>query len=154
MEDTTKLCTGCREVKPRTEFYKDRLRTDGLYGKCKVCKRASQRSRDAANPKRHAARALRWQQNNPKRAKEIRAGVKRRYLERYPERAAAGVAVRRAISNGTLIRPGVCSECENPHPRIEGHHDSYDHPLAVRWLCRPCHNDHHRKYPGHPEASP
>ena len=32
-----KQCTGCKEVKPLSEFYKDKYRKDGLTARCKQC---------------------------------------------------------------------------------------------------------------------
>jgi hypothetical protein len=68
-------------------------------------------------------------------------------LARVKKRAQ--VRVMSAIRSGILIRPGVCSECgKRPDPPvgyslpqiIEAHHDNYDEPLKVRWLCARCHN--------------
>ena len=50
----------------------------------------------------------------------------------------------RRIKRGT-----TCEECgAGPRPKwnagfIEAHHDDYAKPLAVRWLCKPCHTKHH-----------
>jgi hypothetical protein len=45
---------------------------------------------------------------------------------------------KRALRNGVLVRPPACEEC-GATGRIEGHHPDYDFPLAIEWLCRPCH---------------
>ncbi|MEI7776699.1 MAG: hypothetical protein WCK17_18220 [Verrucomicrobiota bacterium] len=67
---------------------------------------------------------------------------------KYPEKQKAGSAVSRAIRSGKLIRPSVCSTCSKAC-KPEAHHDSYDQDkrLDVRWLCKQCHEAHHRKYP-------
>jgi len=36
----TKQCTACKEIKPISEFHKDRSRKDGLQRKCKICRKA------------------------------------------------------------------------------------------------------------------
>jgi hypothetical protein len=56
---------------------------------------------------------------------------------RHKARTRAGVALRR----GHITR-GPCESCGNPDAQM--HHDDYTKPLDVRWLCRPCHIDHHR----------
>lgn len=61
-----------------------------------------------------------------------------RFRAKFPEKARAHSLVYDAIKSGRLTRPDACSACGvgcKPH----GHHDDYSKPLAVRWLCRPCH---------------
>lgn len=53
----------------------------------------------------------------------------------------AHYAVTRALSTGTLVR-GPCEVCGEP--RTHGHHDDYEKPLQVRWLC----TRHHREIHG------
>jgi hypothetical protein len=50
-------------------------------------------------------------------------------------------AVRDAVRAGVLVRPESCSLCGQvpANGRIEGHHESYDRPLDVEWLCTRCH---------------
>ena len=68
--------------------------------------------------------------------------------QRYPERDKARLAVSNAIIAKKIIRPESCSSC-GCSCKPEAHHDSYDQDqwFNVRWLCRPCHETHHRKYP-------
>ncbi len=80
----------------------------------------------------------------------IRIGV-RLSKQRHPDRTFARLSVSRAISSGKLTRPSFCSECKI-ECKPDAHHDSYEreHWLDVRWLCRKCHMEHHRKYPDQP----
>jgi hypothetical protein len=43
-----------------------------------------------------------------------------------------------ALKRGELVRPDRCSVCQKVGP-VHGHHDDYNFPLRVRWLCRSCH---------------
>jgi len=52
-------------------------------------------------------------------------------------RSMAGVYRRR----GKLI-PELCEGCGAED--VEMHHENYDRPLDVTWLCKPCHQAHHR----------
>lgn len=54
--------------------------------------------------------------------------------------------VRKAIGRGGLVR-GPCEVCGTTIG-VHGHHDDYQDPLVVRWLCSSCHRLHHMKY-GH-----
>lgn len=50
-------------------------------------------------------------------------------------------AVRRAVQSGALTRR-PCEKCGD-FP-TQAHHDDYDKPLDVRWLCPSCHSREHR----------
>lgn len=65
-----------------------------------------------------------------------------RYRERYPEKQKARWILQAAIQRGTVKRM-PCDVCGNP--KSQAHHDDYDKPLEVIWLCALHHNEHHRK---------
>ena len=50
-----------------------------------------------------------------------------------------------AIKRGQVMRAEICSKCSSSL-KIEGHHENYDKPFEVIWLCERCHKEHHRKY--------
>lgn len=56
----------------------------------------------------------------------------------------ARAALNAAARAGQVARPAACSVCRGGG-RIEGHHDDYSKPLAVRWLCSSCHGREHRR---------
>jgi hypothetical protein len=57
---------------------------------------------------------------------------------RHPKANAAHLKVGRARHDGRLTAPLVCSYC-GADRRLIAHHESYDQPLNVVWLCQPCH---------------
>jgi len=61
--------------------------------------------------------------------------------ERRPKYEARWLA-RRAIISGRLQR-APCEVCGSS--KVDAHHDDYSMPLAVRWLCRTHHVEHHAK---------
>lgn len=65
----------------------------------------------------------------------------------HPDHAKAHSKVQVAIKSGKIVRPSECSKCGN-QCKPDAHHDSYEESqwLVVRWLCKPCHRAHHRKY--------
>lgn len=64
-----------------------------------------------------------------------------RSKERNPVHEAARRAVQVAIRAGRLVRQ-PCEKCGAD--KAHAHHDDYDRPLEVRWLCRKHHDEHHR----------
>ncbi len=60
------------------------------------------------------------------------------YQKQYPERSRAVNRVRYAVKTGKLKRPGECEVCGR-QGKVDGHHEDYNKPLDVMWLCRSCH---------------
>lgn len=50
-----------------------------------------------------------------------------------PQKYTAHLAVRQALSSGRLEKQ-PCEVCGSE--TVDAHHDRYDEPLSVRWLCR------------------
>ena len=72
-----------------------------------------------------------------------------RRRERVIDQSAAAHASylsRKAVRDGLLEKPDICSECWKENRQIEGHHDDYSKPLSVRWLCSRCHRIWHMFY--------
>lgn len=57
------------------------------------------------------------------------------------KKAIARAYVKVYINRGRIER----KSCEVCGEKAEMHHDNYDKPLDVRWLCRAHHLDHHGK---------
>lgn len=51
---------------------------------------------------------------------------------------------------GRIVNPGRCEICSDEskfkdgRTAIQGHHDDYNKPLSVRWLCQKCHHEWHK----------
>lgn len=69
------------------------------------------------------ARQAKWRKNNPKAT-------------------WAHQCLRSALKRGLVVQ-GVCEVCGDPN--TEAHHDDYDRPMEVRWLCRRDHKAEHRR---------
>ena len=48
-----------------------------------------------------------------------------------------------AIKEGKIVRSDECSSC-GKKCKPDGHHDDYNKPLEVIWVCKPCHAAKHR----------
>lgn len=64
--------------------------------------------------------------------------------QKYKNKQSARAIVNRAIALGDIIKPSTCIECGNNGSRIEGHHNDYNLPLVVDWLCSSCHANRHK----------
>ena len=68
--------------------------------------------------------------------------ITRRWRNDDKRRARAHSAVAWAIKSGDLVR-APCESCGRED--VHAHHDDYDKPLEVRWLCPACHAQHHKQ---------
>ncbi len=60
------------------------------------------------------------------------------------QKARAAQQVRDHVRRGTMIKPTNCEICLKTC-KLEGHHQDYEKPLEVVWLCRTCHLKQHEK---------
>lgn len=51
--------------------------------------------------------------------------------------------VQRRTDSGKIKRGTKCENCGQRADVIEGHHDDYNKPFEIRWLCKKCHFDWH-----------
>lgn len=74
------------------------------------------------------------------------------FRDHVKSRTATYQVVNAAIELGLLKRPPVCQKCHTAKPHkdgrepIQGHHDDYNKPLEVRWLCAKCHQGWHSRH--------
>ena len=129
-----KTCFKCGRRLESEQFYRHRRMGDGRLGKCKDCTK-------------HDVRTRYWEKHEDRLAYDRRRSksVKRRaaiakYQQRNPEKLRAQIHVHNAVKRGKLTRK-PCEVCGDS--RTDAHHDDYSKPLAVRWLCRMHHRQHH-----------
>lgn len=75
-----------------------------------------------------------------------RTGQNQRYYAARRLAYKAHKFVERAIIKGILIRPRSCSICDivTEQP-VYAHHEDYNKPADVIWVCWRCHNSLHSK---------
>ena len=143
----SKRCSKCGTPKSLEEFHRDAGKADGHRSQCKDCKCAYDRERHKevywSDPEAARAKERAYHGRNV----EARREKMRRNYRRYPEKYAARLKCHRAIKRGELVPqpcelvPQPCEVCGDS--KVEAHHDSYDAPLEVRWLCKRDHEAHH-----------
>ena len=77
-----------------------------------------------------------WKKNNPEKLKEGRKRYIEGYKKRYPEKIKAENEANRKIK---IPRGKLCEDC-NKNLAVEKHHEDYNKPLEVNFLCWECHN--------------
>lgn len=132
-------CFRCKRVKAINEFMLNAARPGGRGYSCKACRPKQERTPTRREYERAHARR---REKTPKFYADQAAAVAR-YKASNAKKARVREQVRGAIERGDLDR-GPCEVC-GAH-EVEGHHDDYDAPLEVRWLCKLHHDDWHRVY--------
>ena len=145
-----KECFKCGAVKPLNEYYRAKKMADGHLGKCKECTKKDtlknyhsnmqdyewrQMERERGRIRQHACR-----ERHPVPVEKSREYT-RRWREKNKLKLAAHRAVQKAVNNGTLVRQ-LCEVCNEV---AETHHEDYNKPLEVRWLCVKHHKELHHK---------
>ena len=153
-----RTCTKCNQTKSLSEFPTYTTRAGNLSKRhyCTECRKAKEQKWSHDGYQRLITETPnKYREKVAANTKKIRQNYQSRYKQRKAEynrtlRPKQMVnsyhKVRNAIKSGKLVRPTNCSNC-NKEGRIEAHHDDYTKPLEIRWLCRSCHSEHHRKYP-------
>lgn len=151
----TKRCHKCNEIKPLSEFSKDKKGKNGLLCQCKkcrcnyviqyqktekgklVCKKANRKYSQSKKGKlcyQEYAQSKKFKLKNKQARKRIKL--------KYPQRIKARTAVNHAIREGKLPRPNSlkCS-CSEPAQQYH-HHKGYapEHWLDVIPVCKKCHD--------------
>lgn len=129
-----KKCFKCGAEKPLNEFYKHRKMSDGHLNKCKECtKKDTTKNRwDNISEKREYDRE-RGNRQDPEYLKSWR--------NKFPVKYKAHNALNNALRDGK-IEKSPCEICGDE--KSVAHHDDYNKPLSVRWLCQAHHKQWHR----------
>lgn len=134
-----KSCSRCRKLKSASDFARNASEPDGLQRACRSCRTEIQRESRRRRADGARVRARRYHARNATQARTRAAN----YKVANPEVALAHKLVSRAIVAGELQRASECSLCGSSAFAIQAHHEDYSKPLAVRWLCAPCHKSLH-----------
>lgn len=98
--------------------------------------KASQKKYADANREKRREACKLWRKKNKDKVSEYNHNC---VVER-PKMIRAKNRIRTLINNGTIER-GCCEECGRPN--AQAHHDNYDFPEDIRWLCSSCHKKWH-----------
>lgn len=135
-----KQCSICRIIKPLEDFHRNKNRKDGRDCRCRSCKNAKGKARYHSDPayKERVICQVKAYQAGPGRKKAN--ATKSAYHGKHPKKRRAHNLVYNALRRGDLVK-GPCECCGEL--KVVGHHDDYDRPLDVRWLCERHHKEWH-----------
>lgn len=147
-----KTCFKCGIAKPLSEFYLHPKMGDGHLNKCKSCTK-----KDATNHRENKIDDPDWVEQErarcrDKAARHRAAGTakqtsnicKKKWAEANQHKVKAERLAKDAVQRGELTPAEACDNCSGKQT-LEMHHHDYSRPLAVVWLCIPCHKYLHRK---------
>ena len=136
----SKKCFKCNAVKLLDDFYKHPKMPDGHVNKCKECNKNDVTANRNKNIEKIRAYD-RERGKNPKRIKAV-TEITRAWREEDKRRSRAHSAVSRSLRSGELVRQPCCRCGEE---KSVAHHEDYDKPFEVMWLCQPCHKQRHKE---------
>ena len=143
----TYTCKSCGATSDKAPFYAS------ITTHCTNCWKTRQRNynKETANERRAHDR----ERNNLPHRVEARASYQQteqgkashaasitKWRERNKTKYEAQNKVNNALRDGKITKPTQCEGCNKKTP-VQGHHDDYNKPLEVRWLCSECHSAHH-----------
>ena len=136
----SKECFKCNVIKPLFDFYKHPEMGDGHLNKCKECTKKDANKHRSENIEKIRA----YDRERSKLSSRIALNVKvtRAWRAEDVRRSKAHQAVRKAILAGELSK-APCERCGDE--KSLAHHEDYDQPLYVMWLCQPCHKKRHKE---------
>lgn len=130
-----KKCSICKELLPmdKTHFSNDVSRKSGFSNDCKICSQFRGLKRTIKT--KHLETERQYRKRNAEMIRKKQA----RWASKNQIKVRAHQAVRRAINRGEL----KVLDCEVCGAIAHAHHEDYEKPLEVIWLCARHHKERH-----------
>lgn len=133
----SKQCSKCKQIKPLSEFYKDKSKRDGFYSSCTLCHSAQSRKyqKSAKGKASQKKRYLKWQRSQKGKI----------YSTNYTKFNSNKCRVRRMVNDAVKrhrMLPANHWDCVCCGRKAqEYHHKNYSFVNAfdVSPICIPCH---------------
>ncbi len=147
----SKPCRVCGITKPIDQFYTHPRMADGHLNMCIPCAkdraliyRAAKLEEKREYDRKRGSLPHRVEQRKRRHAllPEEKRTANAAWMRRNRKKVLAQKATRRAIKKGLITRE-PCATCGSE--RVHAHHEDYDQPLIVQWLCPACHAGLHAK---------
>ena len=126
-----KKCNFCKWVKSDKDFYPSNKT------KCRDCIKKAVKENRGKNIER-------YREYDRVRGNRQETGYLASYRNKNAKKYQATNMVNNAIRDKKLIK--LCCEVCQTSEAVHGHHDDYDKPLEVRWLCAAHHHQWHAEH--------
>lgn len=133
-----KKCTRCNTAKESNDFQIRKASKDGLTSACKECLRSYDKSRANLTHRVEARKRYALTGNG----KIAGSKAKKKWAENNIVKRSAHIIVGNAVRDGKLIKQ-PCEMCGKL--KVEAHHEDYEKPLEVNWLCCKHHAERHKQ---------
>ena len=140
-----KRCATCERHLDEIHFTKSKKGDDRLSIYCRDCQRKDRIKKGLQKPegwKRKTEDMAAYRREWLKSHKGYTTKAKRDWLKKNKKRDLVQQRVKYALKTGKLVRQ-PCVKC-GAVP-ADGHHEDYDKPLEVIWLCKFHHRELHAK---------
>lgn len=127
---------------------------DGHLNKCKECTKIDSLLHRSEN----IDKVKEYDRNRPNKAERVIKDKERlkkdpiaykkmkvknsEWVKRNRHKRNAHLKLSRAVLKGIVIRKFECEKCTSTI-QVEAHHEDYEKPLEVIWLCSKCHHERH-----------
>ena len=140
----SKRCCTCNEIKPLSEFYKNRAVKDGYQRSCKLCFKKHQRVYSQSEKGRRAHRQASFRYNRSKKGQLANKQRSKQFKVENPQIIKARKAISYAVKSNKLPRPDSlqCHYCQAQAKQYH-HHKGYvsKHRKDVIPVCDYCHHN-------------
>lgn len=131
---STTYCPDCKQEKLLSEFNRSKSRPSGYQNICRKCQQVRYTKWHyetlKADPIKHEKRKAYYRQ------KEKERRLRNKTDPKYKKMKAAHTVIAGMVAGGWLTSQ-PCEVCGKKE--TEAHHDDYDKPLDVQWLCKKHH---------------
>lgn len=139
-----KVCTICKEDKFLSEYYPiyyKKLNKTYMQSRCKSCDKIVKAKWNSENAEAIREQKKEYKKKNPEKMREKSRNY---YKIADPKKIKARAILGCKVRYGKIVKPELCEGCMEKHV-LHGHHNDYDKPLEVKWLCVSCHAKEHRR---------
>lgn len=133
-------CSKCNTFKDNSYFTKNSQLKSGLNRWCKDCTRRNSRNGYFKYKSKRIESIKKWRMSE--KGKQVYEQSIKKWVNRNPKKYVAHYVVSMAIKHG-ILHPRGCERCDSIVS--QAHHEDYDKPYEVIWLCPQCHKDRHQE---------